>query len=350
MAETSITRDRVRDQLAARLIRYDALIPCTTAFVDTRTPGSEEKENFTIIGPGVAENPDQHVHIKTPHGFNIGGARQPPNCVNSQHSHETAEVFIVHQGRWTFSLGENAEDAKITLMPGDTISIPTNVFRGFENVGDQVGFLFAVLGGDDPGRVTWAPYVFAAARKHGLVLLENGALVDLTRGQTIPEGVAPQTPPTAADIARLRRLDAAALSRCVAANAALQAAKGSLLDADGIAEYPIIGAQRDDGLPVGKLNWWHGFGLRKLLLAPGTVTADHGRPQEEVLLMHRGVLTLSVAGCRFTLEPGDVMSIPVAMTRRYGNCTDQACEVYIVDGGAAPGGFKVAADAVEGRS
>lgn len=34
--------------LAKRLVRYADLRPCTTAFIDTRTPGSAEKENFTI--------------------------------------------------------------------------------------------------------------------------------------------------------------------------------------------------------------------------------------------------------------------------------------------------------------
>ena len=57
-----------------RLVRFNELRPCTTAFIDTRTPGNQ-KENFTIIGPGVAENPDQYVHIDIPHGFNIGGVR-----------------------------------------------------------------------------------------------------------------------------------------------------------------------------------------------------------------------------------------------------------------------------------
>ena len=54
------------DEMHSRLVRYGELRPCTTAFIDTRTPGSEKKENFTIIGPGVAENPDQHVHISIP--------------------------------------------------------------------------------------------------------------------------------------------------------------------------------------------------------------------------------------------------------------------------------------------
>ena len=33
------------------------------------------------------------------------------------------------------------------LTLGDTISIPVHVFRGFENVGTDVGFMFAILAG-----------------------------------------------------------------------------------------------------------------------------------------------------------------------------------------------------------
>ena len=131
-------RARVWDAAAleARVVRYRDLIPCTNAFIDTRTPGSDAKENFTIIGPGVAENPEQHVHIAEAHGFNIGGARQPPACINSQHSHDTAEVFVVHTGHWRFTFGEHGEDAQVDAGPGDIVSFPVRAFRGFENIGD----------------------------------------------------------------------------------------------------------------------------------------------------------------------------------------------------------------------
>jgi len=42
--------------LQKRLVRYSELKPCINAFIDARSPGSDKKENFTIIGPGVAEN------------------------------------------------------------------------------------------------------------------------------------------------------------------------------------------------------------------------------------------------------------------------------------------------------
>ncbi len=343
MADTSAVSSWSRDELAARLVRYKDLIPCTTAFVDTRSPGSDRKENFTIIGPGVSESPDQHVHLDIAHGFNIGGARQPPHCTNSQHSHETAEVFVVHSGNWAFYLGENADGARVELAPGDTISIPIHVFRGFENIGADVGFMFAILGGDDPGRVTWAPYVFEAAKRNGLVLLENGSLVDLVQGQSVPEGIAEMTPTTADDAARFLQLDEGALRGCVVAAAEPAPAARSLLTARDIAESPIIGSGRDDGMPAGKLDWPHGFQLRKLVMQSGAQSDVHVRPQEEVLLMHRGSLTLTVDDCAIDLTPGDVMSIPVGRPRRYRNSGDSACALYIVDGGESPRGTRLAA-------
>ena len=57
--------------------RFAELVPCRTAFIDTHNSGAEGKENFTIIGGGVSENPEQYVHIEETPGFNIGGARQP---------------------------------------------------------------------------------------------------------------------------------------------------------------------------------------------------------------------------------------------------------------------------------
>ena len=95
MPDSAPAATRDANALSDRVVHYADLKPCTTAFIDTRTPGSKEKENFTIIGPGVAESPDQHVHITETPGFNIGAAGQPPKCRNSLHSHRTAEVFFV---------------------------------------------------------------------------------------------------------------------------------------------------------------------------------------------------------------------------------------------------------------
>ena len=179
-------------EMEKRIVRYGDLQPCKTAFIDAHTPGSDQKENFTIIGGGVSESPDQHVHINLPHGFNIGAAGQPPHCRNSLHSHRTAEVFFVLSGRWRFFWGRWGDAGEVILNEGDIFNIPTGIFRGFQNVGTDYGMIMAILGGDDAGGgVIWAPQVIEDAKDHGLVLGENGKLYDTKKGAALPDGVGP---------------------------------------------------------------------------------------------------------------------------------------------------------------
>lgn len=175
------------EEMEARIVRYGDLVPCKTAFIDAHTPGSNQKENFTIIGGGVSESMDQHVHIRDTPGFNIGAAGQPPKCKNSLHSHTTAEVFFVLKGRWRFFWGRNGDAGEVILDEGDIINIPTGIFRGFENVGTDYGMIMAILGGDDAGGgVLWAPEVIKEASEHGLLLASNGKLYDSKKGEKIP--------------------------------------------------------------------------------------------------------------------------------------------------------------------
>jgi hypothetical protein len=80
----------------------------------------------------------------------------------------------------------------VVLEEGDIFNIPTGIFRGFENIGNDYGMIMAILGGDDAGGgVIWAPQVIEEARAHGLVLGRNGRLYDTKAGQSLPEGVDP---------------------------------------------------------------------------------------------------------------------------------------------------------------
>ena len=310
MTDTAAATAWSHEALEARVVRYGDLRPCYNAFIDTRSPGSEAKENFTIIGPGVSENPDQHVHIAEPHGFNIGGARQPPNCVNSQHSHDTAEVFVAHTGHWRFDLGEHGEDAQVHLAPGDVISIPTRMFRGFTNVGDDVGYLFAVLGGDNPGRVLWAPQVFDMARDYGLVLLESGKLIDTAAGQRVPADARTMPPTSATQVAALARASQADAERIV------------WHASPGTGTTPVIG----EGAPLG---WPHAFTLDRIDLTAGdTPTRTPIAP--EVLFVHAGTIAVVTRDASVTLGMGDVMTIPIGLERRLE--TADAATVYRVSG------------------
>jgi mannose-6-phosphate isomerase-like protein (cupin superfamily) len=334
--------------LSARLIRYADLIPCRNAFVDTRTPGSDAKENFTLIGPGVSENPNQHVHIPEPHGFNIGGARQPPRCLNSQHSHETAEVFVVHSGRWRMIFGVNADEGDVAMGPGDTISIPIHMFRGFENIGEETGFLFAVLGRDDPGKVTWSPRVFDLAKQYGLVLLEGGRLVDTTLGEAVPDGARMQRAPSAEEIARLATPPRDKLAGCVAKAADLRPNPASPLAGEGVEECPVITPTRTgDGFAPGPIQgWWpHGFNLRCLRLQSGARVAPHIRAEEEVIFVHRGVLEVATPEGALLLGPGDTFTTPKGLPRAFRATSSDPVSAYVVRGGDAPAAPRFVAQA-----
>ena len=190
-------------EIENRIVRYGDLKPCKTAFIDAHTPGSDQKENFTIIGGGVSESPDQHVHISLPHGFNIGAAGQPPKCRNSLHDHRTAEAFFVLSGRWRFFWGRYGTAGEVTLEEGDIFNIPTGIFRGFENIGTDYGMIMAILGGDDAGGgVMWAPQVIEDAAAHGLILAETGKLYDTKKGEQLPEGVKPMPLMSAEELAK----------------------------------------------------------------------------------------------------------------------------------------------------
>jgi len=54
--------------------------------------------------------------------------------------------------------------------------VPAGVMRSFRNVGAEAACLTALLGGTDPGRVTWPPEVLEKAKKTGLVD-ENGNVI-----------------------------------------------------------------------------------------------------------------------------------------------------------------------------
>ncbi len=189
-------------EMEANIVRYGDLKPCKTAFIDAHTPGSDQKENFTIIGGGVSEAADQHVHITETPGFNIGAAGQPPKCRNSLQSHRTAVVLFVLKGRGRVFWGRWGDAGEVVLEEGDIFNIPTGIFRGFENIGTDYGMIMAILGGDDAGGgVIWAPQVIEDARDHGLVLSEEGKLYDTKKGAELPDGVGPMPLLTDAELA-----------------------------------------------------------------------------------------------------------------------------------------------------
>jgi len=313
------------EEMSSRIVRYGELQPCKTAFIDAHTPGSNQKENFTIIGGGVSESADQHVHITVPHGFNIGAAGQPPRCRNSLHSHRTAEVFFVLKGRWRFFWGRWGDAGEVVLEEGDIFNIPTGIFRGFENIGTDYGMIMAILGGDDAGGgVIWAPQVIEDARDHGLVLGQNGKLYDSKKGQNLPDGVQPMPLLTDDELARFPEPTTAEVVPGYVARYWDLAALADKSPAKVIGERGIL--KDKPGFEVDFIT--HG-------------SADGGKHQHDkpsVLMPVRGHWRVDYDGGSAILAPGDTMSIPQNMPNSaVPSMTGEAALYRVIATGEAAG-------------
>jgi mannose-6-phosphate isomerase-like protein (cupin superfamily) len=287
-------------QMEPQVVRFNELKPCKTAFIDAHTPGSDEKDNFTIIGSGVSESPDQYVHISQTPGFNIGAAGQPPKCINSLHSHTTAEVFFVLNGRWRFFWGRWGTAGEVIVEEGDIFNIPTGMFRAFENIGSDYGMLMAILGGDDAGGgVTWAPQVIEEAKKYGLILGENGLLYDVKKGESLPNNINPVPLLTEEELKSFPEIP----SEDVVRN---YVARYSVLT--GLAESSPVKVIGEEGL----LKDRPGFEI-DFLTGDSSTKNMYSNSRHEVLMIMKGHWNLSWDGGNTVLGPGDTCSVPPSL-------------------------------------
>ena len=311
--------------MEARIVRYGELQPCKTAFIDAHTPGSDQKENFTIIGGGVSESADQHVHITDQVGFNIGAAGQPPKCRNSLHSHRTAEVFFVLKGRWRFFWGRWGTAGEVVLEEGDIFNIPTGIFRGFENIGTDYGMIMAILGGNDAGGgVLWAPQVITDAADHGLVLGENGKLYDTKEGQSLPDGVGPM--PLLSDEVLERMPEPTTLD-------VVPHYVARYWDLMALADRQPAKVIGEDAVLRDK----PGFEVE--LLSRASIPADsYTTDRHEILMPMRGHWRLSWDGGTTTLNPGDTVAVPPGVARSLAPSMTGEASLYRVRNTDDPAG------------
>jgi len=314
-----------QNKMEDRIVRYGELIPCKTAFIDAHTPGSDQKENFTIIGGGVSESPDQHVHIAIPHGFNIGAAGQPPKCRNSLHDHNTAEVFFVLSGRWRFFWGRWGNAGEVVLEQGDIINIPTGIFRGFENIGTEYGMIMAILGGNDAGGgVHWAPQVIEDAAEHGLILGENGKLYDQKKGQKLPDGIGPMPIMQSEELAKRAELT----TRDVVPNHVAR-----FWDMFALSDSRPVNVIGENGLLRDK----PGFEVDFITRGSAIKNAEsHLFPS--VLMPVRGHWRISWDSDSAVLAPGDTMSVPAELNHSIVPAVTGEAALYQVKGNADPAG------------
>ena len=330
------------DAAHARHIRRADMVACEVAFIDCRMPGSERKLNYSLIGPGVTQSHDQVVNLSEPHGFSLGVAAMPPGTVNNLHVHFTAEVFMVQRGTWTFRWGDGGRDGTIEGGPGDVVSVPTWIFRGFSNTGGEDGWIFTALGGDDTGGIIWHPSILENAARYGMFLTQDNMLVDTTAGQPAPAPEQRMAPLSADQVAALPRYTPADMARRVVKAADRRWSSEALLcnALPGMASElaPVIGhgmtEDRAQAAPIGNA---HGFSVEWLRIAPGQQVGRHHLGEKQVAIVFTGALDVVLNGpedaVAIHVATGECYSTPPGIWRTLAAAGAEPVEVALVTAG-----------------
>lgn len=164
-------------EMKQRYAKFTEMKMSKQAFIDTRLP-EHKRDLFNVIGKGVSEDPKLKPSINKVEGFNVHYVGAEPGKGAALHTHTTVEVFFAMSGKWIVYWGENGEN-ELKLDTFDIISVPIDVMRGFKNIGNEYAYLMAILGGNDPGKISWAKSVLELAEKSGLSLDKSGNLLDI---------------------------------------------------------------------------------------------------------------------------------------------------------------------------
>lgn len=175
-----------KEEMLSRVVRFsdytrEKAIPLM--FIDSMLPG-HHRLNYAVIGDTAAENPDYEVLMSQPHKFQIGMFKAMPNGNGpAYHTHDYIEAFLPLEGEWRFYWGNDPEgepEGEVFLGARDFISFPPGLWRGFENIGSEAAWCFAVqephevFEGKDP---YWSPKVIKKAAENGFSSDADGRMI-----------------------------------------------------------------------------------------------------------------------------------------------------------------------------
>jgi mannose-6-phosphate isomerase-like protein (cupin superfamily) len=336
-------------ELQRRTIRRSDWVSCNAAFIDCRTPGSDKKENYAFIGPGVSQNANQFVNLTELHGYNLGAAGMPNGVSNNLHLHFTAEVFINFGGVFRLRWGVDGKQGEYVSTDGDVISVPTWIFRGFTNEGPDDGILLTVLGQDVTGGIIWGPSVLREAESYGLYLTADSRLIDTVAGDELPADIPLIKPMKQRYIDELTPYTVEEMrSRVIQPGDRAYSTRSFLCTGlpGGNAELALgIGyGMSEDRRAVPRVHEPHSFNLAWLRAVEGEGMLRHRHSETQVLVVKSGVweVTLNEGDQAETvkLAAQDAFSVPAGSWRSMrliepgsNAATDGTGELLVINGG-----------------
>ena len=164
-------RDMPREAMRQRVVTESdrQFLP---AFIDASLPNCGA-EIAPVIGFGLTQNRAHATPVTNPHGFSLEWMRIAPGVRVSPFSLPDKMVLIVRSGRVRMTFNQEA-DVTVELEAWETYSIPANVVRAFECIGDEPVEMLVVVSGDHRKMPVFAEEVIESARSAGQALDAGG--------------------------------------------------------------------------------------------------------------------------------------------------------------------------------
>lgn len=153
--------------MSNRVARFDKLKAYKNLIMDDIGVPAEAiealsaKNVYPVMSPEGFKGRNAIAPVKGKAGLTLSLVECPPGNMPGLHIHsEAVENFFCMAGRFRISWGPDGEES-VEIGKYDFISIPAGVFRNFENLSDEMGYMLAIIqtpveGGD---QVVYHPHV-----------------------------------------------------------------------------------------------------------------------------------------------------------------------------------------------
>lgn len=152
--------------IEAHVLRFGGLGERESPYrpADTLLP-RYERHRYSVVGR-PAEQKGPLTPLEDVEAFNLTYLKCEPGKGIGTHAHATPEVFIIMEGTWRVTLGENAEQETL-LDKWDIISVPPNAMHGAVNISDRDGWIMTINAGHGGARIHWARALVEEIRASG---------------------------------------------------------------------------------------------------------------------------------------------------------------------------------------